>query len=215
MNSMSQNIEIPSYIHRFKLNFSKRDQLISDILKDYSVCKNIEDLDFTERTTSFMRLFFGGSMPDYSGMDIVNEFMDSMFDAFEEYVKHYKLNVGSFNCFRIWYAIYEKGDQSFAHHHISTGNFSGVYFLKFNKEKHNPTFFSNLPPAPELINPLAICPELEEGDLVFFPSSINHGSFPNESDEVRICLAFDIVSSNVSKEMHKKVPDKFSFLQNV
>ena len=34
--------------------------------------------------------------------------------------------------------------------------------------------------------------EIEEGDILLFPSSLFHRTIPFETDEDRICIAFDI-----------------------
>tara|TARA_B110000305_G_scaffold32642_1_gene31776 strand:+ start:227 stop:376 length:150 start_codon:yes stop_codon:yes gene_type:complete len=35
----------------------------------------------------------------------------------------------------------------------------------------------------------------KEGDVIFFPSSVFHRTIPFESDEERICIAFDLKPS--------------------
>jgi len=109
-----------------------------------------------------------------------------------------------------WYTAYGRGQKADWHDHMPA-DFSAVHFLKFNPEVHNPIVFTN----PDLIssrlhgtykshlvNNLGTCakqsyykhqftPEIEEGDFIIFPSQMLHLVNPNESNELRVTIAFN------------------------
>lgn len=109
-----------------------------------------------------------------------------------------------------WYVVYGKEQKSDWHEHMPA-DFSAVHFFKFNKDVHNPITFTN-PDfissklhetyKPHLLNNLGTCdkqsyfktqytPEIEEGDFIIFPSQLLHLVAPNESDELRVTIAFN------------------------
>jgi hypothetical protein len=76
------------------------------------------------------------------------------------------------------------------HNHGSQG-FSAVCFIKFDPNKHTPTIFLNPNLADtEICNTLP--PGIREGSILFFPSYVLHYTAPNESDEDRIILSFNL-----------------------
>src|SRR6478736_1541273 len=116
-----------------------------------------------------------------------------------------------------WVNIYGRGDQAGAHlHHNSL--LSGVLYLQvpdagtggeivFHKDLHSPNTF-----------PLAIDPEVVSSniynckmwgyrpkthDLCIFPSYLSHSVQPNESDEARWSLAFNVFIRGHFGAVHK------------
>lgn len=82
-----------------------------------------------------------------------------------------------------------------AHHgiHNHGGNgYSAVCFVEYNPEQHTATRFLS-PSLSALDNePLIGSPEVEEGDILFFPSNVPHYTLPVESDEVRSILSWNM-----------------------
>lgn len=112
----------------------------------------------------------------------------------------------------IWYTAYGPGQTANIHEHIPDV-FSIVHFIKFNPEEHWPITFINpqgstikylLDSNPELKNRIdfnhlghgayhpRFTPSLDEGDIVIFPSHLEHMVPMTDSKEIRISIAFNI-----------------------
>jgi hypothetical protein len=94
--------------------------------------------------------------------------------------------------FQLWTQRYHRGNYHSLHNH-GFGSISGVLHLEFNPEVHLSTTLQ----CPYL-NPLygrvsmTQLPDVQEGDIVLFPSAICHEALPNESDEQRTIMSFNI-----------------------
>ena len=105
-----------------------------------------------------------------------------------------------------WYNVYKKGQWQEVHNHYGGTDgtyFSAVHFLKYNKEKHSPLVFNNTNQT--LLQPfrlgressidfwdIKLPIEVEEGDIIIFPSVLDHQVPPQETDETRITISFNI-----------------------
>lgn len=115
-------------------------------------------------------------------------------------------------CGGIWYTAYGAGQTANIHEHIPD-NFSIIHFIKFNPNEHWPVTFINpqgattkyiLDVNPPLYNKIdfnnsnqslfhpRFTPHVEEGDLVIFPSHLEHMVPKTDSEEIRITIAFNI-----------------------
>jgi len=103
----------------------------------------------------------------------------------------------------IWFQKYQKNMNHGIHIHGPHG-FSSVCFIKYDKNHHNPTKF--ISPFPSHIhgNIEGYEPEVEEGDIIFFPSNLMHHSQTNTSDKERI-----VVSMNLNIDFSKKTNNSF------
>jgi len=92
-----------------------------------------------------------------------------------------------------------------------TCDFSAVHFLKFNPDIHEPIRFVHPELTktkyiakfkPHLHDNLGTCdmqsyykehyvPVIKEGDFIIFPSELQHLVYANQSDELRITIAFN------------------------
>jgi len=112
----------------------------------------------------------------------------------------------------IWYNVYGKGQNGMVHNHIDS-DFAAVHYLKFNPQIHSGTTFIN-PRSRELayhkVTPRALLdklnydwvdhsfyyerytPKVVEGDLIIFPASMDHLIRKNDSDELRVTIAFNL-----------------------
>ena len=105
-----------------------------------------------------------------------------------------------------WFNLYRKGQWQEVHNHFSTNDvyLTAVHFLKFDPEVHSPLVLVNsnktllqgfrLGSESEGVDYWKIKHPLpvEEGDIVIFPSTIDHQVFPQESEESRITISFNI-----------------------
>lgn len=109
-----------------------------------------------------------------------------------------------------WYTVYGRGQKADQHEHMSC-DFSAVHFLKFNPEVHEPIRFVHPELTktkyiqtfkPFLESNLGTCtkqsyykehfvPVINEGDFIIFPSELQHLVHANQSDELRITIAFN------------------------
>ena len=97
----------------------------------------------------------------------------------------------------VWVSIYNKGDYNKIHNHPATSPryydndlLAGVFYIKVNNEGGKLLIHS----PQNVTNTYGLEPEL--GELILFNSSTYHSVTPNESDELRICLAFNFLLLN-------------------
>ena len=94
-----------------------------------------------------------------------------------------------------WFTRYKKGDYSDVHRH-GDSDISGVYFYKTNGQDGDLFFLS--PTAPLSIakcyhqNGLKISHQPQEGKMILFPGWLQHGVNVNNTDNIRMSLAFNI-----------------------
>ena len=93
----------------------------------------------------------------------------------------------------MWYEKSKKGDNHNIHNHGGSG-YSAVLYVTYNKDVHKPTVFYSAFHDPMRGDILQWQPDVEEGDLVIFPSELMHEASPNESDEERLVVSFNIAS---------------------
>lgn len=101
-----------------------------------------------------------------------------------------------------WVNVNSKGDYNVRHTHFSqTILLSGIYYVKVPKNSGNIRFYD---PRGPLISDMTdhryysgsyMYHELEPdpGTLIFFPPWIEHDVTPNESEEERVSIAFNII----------------------
>lgn len=109
-----------------------------------------------------------------------------------------------------WYTVYGLGQKSEQHEHMSS-DFSAVHFLKFNPKFHEPIRFVHpeftktkyiTDFKPRIVGNLGTCakqsyykehfvPEIVEGSFIIFPSELQHMVWGNQSNELRVTIAFN------------------------
>jgi hypothetical protein len=90
-----------------------------------------------------------------------------------------------------WFELADQGNYHGVHNHGSTG-YSSVCYIDYNKDIHTPTQFVS--PFHNFLTGelLEYEPKVEEGSIIFFPSSIMHYTEPNTSKIERTILSFNI-----------------------
>tara|TARA_B100000902_G_C27170440_1_gene843538 strand:- start:456 stop:1034 length:579 start_codon:yes stop_codon:yes gene_type:complete len=90
----------------------------------------------------------------------------------------------------LWCQKYSKGNSHGIHNHGSIG-FSGIFYAQLTK-KHKATRF--ILPFCDFTNGNVLdhYPDVQEGDVLFFPSFLLHGADPSSVDEKRIIFSFNI-----------------------
>lgn len=113
--------------------------------------------------------------------------MDDIINATKSMnIKFTKIQV---NC--AWFQRYEQFQHHAIHNH-GVGGFSSVCYIEYDKDEHRPTTF--ISPFNSWVdnNLLEFAPKnIEEGSIIFFPSSIAHYVPPNKSLKHRLILSFN------------------------
>lgn len=107
---------------------------------------------------------------------------------------------------RAWFNVYREGQWQEVHNHFGGKDgtyFSAVHFLKYNKTKHTSLVFNNTNST--LLQPFTLGREshidywdikhplnIEEGDIIIFPSTLDHQVYPQETNESRITISFNV-----------------------
>lgn len=129
------------------------------------------------------------------------------------FLTEYRLKPGQYNIHDPWYNVFSKSHFQEFHSHLPC-DFSVVHYAVFDEEAHQATTFINpnilLGQAtkafrPSLSNKLDskllehscymdfYTPQkIKQGDLIIFPSYLNHFVKPNTSDKKRITITFNI-----------------------
>jgi len=117
------------------------------------------------------------------------------------------LNIsGTIHINNAWVNVYGKNQTHELHDHLP-GQFSAIHFLSYDPEVHFPTAFVNpykkeaLSNSPRFISNDAehIPPtwtglskiDVDEGDIIFFPSFLEHKAPRQHSDKLRVIVSFN------------------------
>lgn len=109
-----------------------------------------------------------------------------------EEVKIFENEIGiNFYSTEIWFQKYGNSMDHSVHNHGSTG-FSSVCFIEYDKDNHKPTTF--ISPFGNYITGASHIyqPNIEEGDIIFFPSNLLHYAPINLSNKLRIIMSFNL-----------------------
>lgn len=121
------------------------------------------------------------------------DYVDGFFDIFESELSAVAndLKVEKFNLSSVWCVKYDKGDWHPPHNHSSSG-YSGIIYLDYIEREHTPVVFVN--PVNDPINDTTEfkIPNIAEGDMVIVPSCLLHFTYPNQSDNPRVIIGFDL-----------------------
>ena len=91
-----------------------------------------------------------------------------------------------------WYELASKDVFHDIHTHGPVG-YSSVCYVEFDKEEHRGTRF--ISPFADFLTGTSLIGEakVDEGDIIFFPSSLMHYTIPNKSNKERLILSFNLV----------------------
>ena len=145
--------------------------------------------------------FFDLSRRETVGYKFLMKIQPYIADVFKSY--GWVFNPQKVKCSGMWAIINKKGNFNTEHIHPNS-NLSGAYYVKAPKncgkfKVINPHSISRdkFPPRenPNELNRLVAEHEIEEGDLLIFPSYLPHSVLPNQSDDDRIVISFNIFVS--------------------
>ena len=101
------------------------------------------------------------------------------------------LKVDNPSNWNIWCQSYAENGTHGAHTH-GFGQISACQYIKFIPGEHEATTFYHLPPNPFTGDAESITPDVEEGDVIFFPSTYMHASGVNTSQHQRHIVAWNM-----------------------
>jgi hypothetical protein len=132
-----------------------------------------------------------------SPLDIKTDILDEEIVLFEN-----ECNL-KFISSEVWFQEYKQNMNHAVHNHGSTG-FSSVCFIEYDKKYHKPTTFIS-PFNNYITGELERYePDVEEGDIIFFPSNLLHYVPTNLVDKVRIIVSFNLIL-NMNTKNNKRI----------
>jgi len=100
----------------------------------------------------------------------------------------------------VWFQQYKNNMDHEAHDHGLLG-FSSVCFIEYDKNFHKPTTFI-CPFSDSVTGKYQIYePDVEEGDILFFPSNLRHYAPSNLSNLTRTVMSFNLQLNNKHNKM--------------
>lgn len=114
-------------------------------------------------------------------IDLVNLYSQYL----EMYVNEMILYPSKMNC--IWYQIYNKNSGSYHDYHTHCAEdcqISGIYYIKLKDKKISTEFIVD--------QTVFQLDDVAEGDIVLFDSKISHRSPPNNTDQDKIIVSFNL-----------------------
>ena len=190
----------PHPIFQYKLdnyeNHNKEySQYIYDLQKEDSKGQKLSNVN------GWHSPFFDLSSRETVGYKFLMKIQPYIADVFKSY--GWVFNPQKVKCSGMWAIINKKGNFNTEHIHPNS-NLSGAYYVSAPKncgkfKVINPHSISRdrFPPRenPNELNRLVAEHEIEEGDLLIFPSYLPHSVLPNQSDDDRIVISFNIFIS--------------------
>tara|TARA_Y100000022_G_C13219377_1_gene361569 strand:- start:16 stop:600 length:585 start_codon:yes stop_codon:yes gene_type:complete len=91
----------------------------------------------------------------------------------------------------MWFQTAFKGNSHGLHNHGHSG-WSSVIYVEFNPQFHTSTKFISPFNNPWDGNLVDFMPEVQEGDMIIFPSTLTHESLPNQSEVRRTIVSYNL-----------------------
>jgi hypothetical protein len=195
-----------SIIWKSKINYPNKNELIKIIEQNYKKNPN--------QTPKGWKCMVHSSFKTKNNQ-IPTKLLEIIENKSNEFLDRYGKNLGILGEYfinDIWYNAYGKNQFQEPHQH-GDALFSGCYYLKFDKNIHHQTTFYNPNfnlDYSKLENNSYFCfdSDCEEDDIIFFPSSLKHGT-KGVSDisgkDIRITISFNITNSFVRYEKSNNI----------
>ena len=122
----------------------------------------------------------------------IGECLDSFTPTFDEFQTESK-SYGNMILTDIWLNVYESSHWQEKHIH-SPGQWSGVYYVEFDPNDHKATNFyhpNETLLASNGIQQNTLVPWVQEGDMIIFPSWLEHAAPMNNSSKRRSTISFN------------------------
>ena len=175
--------DIPFYNYKIKNWQEKKQELLE-------ICSTIDFKNQDLENTKLNSVQGDNVYTDYPYGK--NKYKNEIRKIFENELNIFKkdANLDKMNVGEVWFQQYYKTQFHSPHNHGNCG-YSSVTYIKFNKDKHAPTIF--IAPSFDPYGRLReYIPKVDEGHIIFFPSTIIHYVKPNKSNDIRIILSFNV-----------------------
>jgi hypothetical protein len=131
--------------------------------------------------------------------NVITSSMNIKTNILLEEIELFEKEIGiNFYSTEVWFQKYDINMDHAVHTHGSTG-FSSVCFIEYNKYNHKPTTFIS-PFGNYITGELErYGPDIEEGDIIFFPSNLLHYAPINFSKEIRTIISFNLDIKHTEK----------------
>tara|TARA_X000001036_G_C20672556_1_gene802991 strand:- start:1765 stop:2364 length:600 start_codon:yes stop_codon:yes gene_type:complete len=143
--------------------------------------------------------------PDASNLPF-KTFIRSAVEGLNEYLENFSIDIKLDYRIECWLNRYKSGHYQEVHNHVGVAQISCAYMMNTPKDSGNFVFYnkaydflhqSGLPALttqPFRYNN-RVTPPLEEGDIIFFPSNLEHYVSSNTSDQIRSTISANFVLS--------------------
>ena len=161
-------------------NWQEKKQKLLDLFDN-------SDMQLEEKQNCLSDYYTSSYRPKY-----FDEWYNILLDDFNELIPNLNLPCASKESWSLWTQIYRKGD-SFTVHNHGYGKLSAILYFDFDHAKHTTTTFYC--PFNNLINGSVeknVISNIQEGDIIFFPSALAHECQVQTSDEFRRIMSFNI-----------------------
>ena len=152
---------------------------------------------------------FQTDVPDQWNCDLFTSYGSGKFpigeclDAFTPTLDEFQTEAqcyGSMILTDLWMNVYETKHWQEKHIH-SPGQWSGIYYAIFDSKEHSPTHFyhpnENLLASNGIDSNATLEPKIQEGDMIIFPSWLEHAAPLNKSSKLRATISFNFYFDNV------------------
>ena len=129
-----------------------------------------------------------------------NEMFKPLIDEIKEFCVHLPLNIKKVHIEQLWVNVNKKSDWNIIHQH-GQYHLSGTYYVKVPKNSGHIVFRD---PRPAAISNVFFVNRFDKGEfkrinlmeglLAIWPAYLDHFVEPNQTDEERISISFDIVA---------------------
>ena len=180
---MIDGLTLPFY-HYKSDNWTEEKKVLISILPK-------EDESFLKEDKSIYTDFYQNAKtttpPDY-----FQTVLSILTPRFKNFVSNYKLSIQNLNVVSMWWQTAYKSQRHSVHNHGGLG-WSSILYVNFDSEIHSATTFYTHYADPWTGLSSSWSPNIEEGDLIIFPSYLNHESSPNTSDKKRTIISFNLL----------------------
>jgi len=180
----------PTLLYRYHINDNDSIKLLVDeYYSEYKSKNDAPDKWNCDLFTSFGK----GGFP-------IDECLDAFIPAIDEFQTESQC-YGNVLWTAIWMNVYETKNWQEKHIH-SPGDWSGVYYVHFDPNEHNATYFYHPLETILASNGITNCevntliPNVTEGDLIIFPSWLEHAAPLNRSSKIRSTISFNFNIEN-------------------
>lgn len=184
---INTRFEVPFYIYSIS-EWSDKKKLIVDSLPNFKEYKLEKEKSSGHGDKNHYTDYFENlkNPPPYASV-----VLECLNDDILNFCKTINRNL---NLTSIWFQSYEKYNNFSAHNHGIDG-WSAILYVEFDDVEHSPTTFYSPYPSwkKEIMGQYeTYIPKIKEGDLIIFPSMIQHEASSNLSDKKRTIISFNL-----------------------